>query len=156
MARRGRKRKDGKRYPSGQLKPEGRREPDKIELTPQMKRHKAIASGGEVGNPLSYAPLSDMHRDALDLFYHHKSAAGFHVICKTSTLDDTGGGISVTDDFEDEKRAERYTKADNALKQAGRKARNAVHDVHTHRRINSLEDLAHGAQALAEHYGFEQ
>lgn len=154
MARRGRKRKDGKRYPSGQLKPEGRRKPDKIELTPQMKRHKAIASGGEVGNPLSYAPLSDMHRDALELFCHHKNAAGFAIRCKTSSLDDSGGGISVSDDFEDEKRADRYYSADDALKQAGHKARQAVHDMHIHRRINSLEDLAHGAQALSEHYGF--
>jgi hypothetical protein len=150
----GRPRKQGKRHPCGKLK--ARRTPDRVEPTPQMKRHKAIASGGEVGNPLSYLPVRDEFRQALDLFFIHKRAAGWGVKCKVATLDDSPRGPAIDPELEaadDLIRAGRYEAADGALLQAGTAAHRQVHNLFAFREVTgSLRDLEAGARALCEHY----
>lgn len=152
--RRGRPRKQGERHACGKLK--ARRAPDRIEPTPQMKRHKAIASGGEVGNPLSYLPIRDEYRQALDLFFIHKRAAGWGERVCSSGFDDTPRGPDIdpeNDEARDLYNANRYELADTALVQAGKDAHRAVHNLFAFKRAPaSLEDLEHGAKALCEHY----
>lgn len=135
---------------------ERRREPDRIEPTPQMKRHKAIASGGEVGNPLSYLPIAAELREALDTYFSHKRAAGWGVQCRTATLDDSPRGPAqdaMLEEARDEYNAGRYELADAALREAGRHAHRAVSNIFAFRQMTgSLDDLEAGARALAKHY----
>lgn len=159
MARRGRKRKvNVRRQPNGEIKrsEQVRREPDRIEPTPQMKRHKAIASGGEVGNPLSYLPIAAELREALDTYFSHKRAAGWGVQCRTTTLDDSPRGPAqdaMLEAARDEYNAGRYELADAALREAGHHAHRAVNNIFAFRQMTgSLDDLEAGARALAKHY----
>ena len=137
-------------------KARARREPDRIEPTPQMKRHKAIASGGEVGDPLSYLPIAQELREALDTFFAHARAAGWGVRCKTATLDDSPRGPAQDPEIEEARdlyNAGRYDAADAALLLAGKDAHRAVHTLRCMRREpQHLESLIAGAKALAGHY----
>lgn len=156
---RGRKRKDGKREPNGRIKRVRQAAPERIEMTPQMKRHKAIASGGEVGNPLSYLPICQEYRHALGIFFDQASRAGWGVRVKTADLDPVRRGGDL-----DEEQAEArdlickatYEEADAALLLAGKWAHRAVHELRCFRRASGdLSSLEAGAKALCDVYRIE-
>ena len=150
MARPGRPRKIRKRKPSGAIR-NSEREPQSVGPTDQMQAHKAQAKGGEVGNVLSYLPLRPEHKEALETFQNARARAGF--VEQTGVADygqkvkGLSGGEQEAIDRQ-EKARKFYDLADDALLQAGRRARNAVHALNLPHRRHCLADLAAGAEAL--------
>ena len=150
MVRPGRPRKLKKRKPSGGIR-NSEREPQSVGPTDQMQAHKAQAKGGEVGNVLSYLPLRPEHKEALETFQAARMRAGF--VEQTGVADygqktpgmsgDEQGAID-----RQEKARKFYDLADDALLQAGRRARDAVHALNLPHRRHCLANLAAGAEAL--------
>jgi len=108
MSKRGRPRKVGKRTKGGRLK-KRRYLPDRVEPTPEMKRHKRMASDQEVGNPLSYIKeLSNAQKEALTAYFGlcRVGAPERRVGIKTSSLADyIGGGRGGMESDEERDRA---------------------------------------------------
>jgi hypothetical protein len=160
MARRGRKRKDAKRHPCGQIKREDAtpREPD-AGPTPEMAKHKKASGGGELV-PLSYLLVRSLitpeQHDAMHDYARLKSAAWGKPFPKAGALREMVGGeapVPMTSD--DLARArQRYESALEALRSAGALAVQVVDFVaysQSGHQLNEryMQALLAGATALA-------
>lgn len=157
----GRPRKPGKRTKSGQRKRSemDKRDPD-IKPTAELLRHKKASGGGEIRDPLSYIDLTNIQKQAVNLYFGLASAAGFGSKLKISSLNQRIGGTNVTsspDDARDVRARKRYDEAREALSLAGPMCLSITDMIRGHQGKLKVEGayltaLRDGANALAKHF----
>lgn len=152
MAKAGRPRKAGKRTDSGALK----RAPDRIEPTPQMKRHKRACGGAEVGDPLAFIALQDAEREAIARYCSARRAAGWGHPRVTASYDAAPLGDDLPEDIQqarDLHASANYEGADAALVMAGQAAHRAIANYYSFNRVmGCVQDFKDGAAALADYF----
>ena len=134
--------------------------PDLVKPTAEMLRHKQASGGGEIRDPFSYIKMTDIQKQAVNLYFGLANAAGFGSKLKISSLNKRIGGTNTVgspDDARDARAAKRYNEAREALSLAGPMCLSVTDMLRGYQgkmHINGsfLKALRDGANALAKHF----